>query len=501
MMPDHMANTSTHRLGFMNCEEVTRPLQLKVKGDLPDWVEGRLYRNGPGVFDIATARGKTVHIDHWFDGLAVLHRFQIENGQVTYSSRHLAAGLQRYIQATGRTDYLSFANDPCLGLFQKVMTLFRRKVVDPESGERVQNLPVTVGHLGQNLMVTRTDANLLQAFDPDTLEPEHLLSYSDINPKFDGQLSAAHPQHDLSKGEYLNYVLKLGRTGRYTVFCIPDGDPDGHVLATLEAPPSYIHSFALTKRYFILTVFPATIHPLRLLWTRNIVDSMSWDPDQGTMFYVIDRQRKKLKAVYRSKAFFAFHHVNAWEDGDDGINIDLSAYNDLAIVDLLRLQRLRSSGMSLTGELRRYRLADLARADPDDPRPADYTVLSGTPCELPRINQQMHMIENRFVYGVSGSTPGSVWDRLVKVDTGNGATRTWGEEDCYPGEPIFVASPKGRREDSGVVLSVVLDARSGTSFLLVLDASSFTELARADNAPRVPFGFHGNFYGAGLHEE
>jgi carotenoid cleavage dioxygenase-like enzyme len=44
-----------------------------------------------------------------------------------------------------------------------------------------------------------------------------------------------------------------------------------------------------------------------------------------------------------------------------------------------------------------------------------------------------------------------------------------------------------------VVLSVVLDSRAGRSFLLVLDAVSFEELARAEAPHHIPFGFHGQF--------
>jgi beta,beta-carotene 9',10'-dioxygenase len=58
---------------------------------------------------------------------------------------------------------------------------------------------------------------------------------------------------------------------------------------------------------------------------------------------------------------------------------------------------------------------------------------------------------------------------------------------------VFVARPDAEREDDGVLLSVVLDARSETSFLLVLDASDLSELARAEVPHHIPFGFHGQF--------
>ncbi len=54
----------------------------------------------------------------------------------------------------------------------------------------------------------------------------------------------------------------------------------------------------------------------------------------------------------------------------------------------------------------------------------------------------------------------SVWvDRLAKVDVNTGAVEIWQQPNCYPGEPLFVATPGGAEEDDGVLLSVVLDGR------------------------------------------
>ena len=59
---------------------------------------------------------------------------------------------------------------------------------------------------------------------------------------------------------------------------------------------------------------------------------------------------------------------------------------------------------------------------------------------------------------------------------------------------MFLSAPDSTAEDDGLVLSVVLDSRRGTSFLLVLDASSFKEVARAHVPQHIPFGFHGQFF-------
>jgi carotenoid cleavage dioxygenase-like enzyme len=59
---------------------------------------------------------------------------------------------------------------------------------------------------------------------------------------------------------------------------------------------------------------------------------------------------------------------------------------------------------------------------------------------------------------------------------------------------VFVTGPEAAGEDDGVILSVVLDAKSGRSFLLVLDARGLQELARAEAPHPITFGFHGNFF-------
>ena len=117
--------------------------------------------------------------------------------------------------------------------------------------------------------------------------------------------------------------------------------------------------------------------------------------------------------------------------------------------------------------------------------------------ELPRINYDSRTGCNySYVYGIGQDKeePNHWPNRLVKVDVREGSSRAWREEPCYPGEPVFIPTPDAQEEDAGVVLSVVLDDAAETSFLLVLDAASFTEVARARVPHHVPFDFHGQFF-------
>ena len=84
-------------------------------------------------------------------------------------------------------------------------------------------------------------------------------------------------------------------------------------------------------------------------------------------------------------------------------------------------------------------------------------------------------------------------ERIVKADMDTGETKTWHEPGAFAGEPVFVAAPDAKDEDDGVLLSIVLDAPSESSYLLVLDAATLAERARATVPERIPFGFHGQF--------
>jgi carotenoid cleavage dioxygenase-like enzyme len=65
----------------------------------------------------------------------------------------------------------------------------------------------------------------------------------------------------------------------------------------------------------------------------------------------------------------------------------------------------------------------------------------------------------------------------------------------FPGEPVFVLAADGRSEDEGWILTMVYDATSDTSDLVILDATSFAgpPVATVHLPVRVPFGFHGSW--------
>jgi carotenoid cleavage dioxygenase-like enzyme len=122
-------------------------------------------------------------------------------------------------------------------------------------------------------------------------------------------------------------------------------------------------------------------------------------------------------------------------------------------------------------------------------------VLVDVPFELPRIDYgRFNGRPYRYAYGASANAPGEFLNVALKLDVQERSFEVWQEEGCYPSEPVFVRAPDAEAEDHGVALSVVLDTRARNSFLLVLDAESWTEVARAQVPQHVPLGFHGQFF-------
>jgi len=465
-----------YALGFQSLAKEVRIDKLSTRGVVPSWLTGTLVRNGPAKFEVGERK-----LRHWFDGFAMLHKFSFHDGEVSYANKFLETEAYRYAKANGKIGYSEFATDPCRSIFKRFAQMFSSRVTD--------NANVNISKIA-NRFVALTEIPLPIEFDPATLETTGVLRYDD---HLKGQLTTAHPHYDVEKQEAINYVTRFGRSSSYSAYRIPSGSQKRELIGSVSAEePSYMHSFSLTEHYVVLTAYPFVVNPLRLLLTsKPFIENFAWKPERGTKFFVIDRKTGALAATCLAPSFFSFHHVNAFEEGGE-IIVDFVAYPDSSVVQSLYLDVLRGDVgqfSPIPAELRRYRVS-LKDAS------VHFEALSSQPIELPRTNYRYANAKPyRFVYG-TGSQKGNPKDflsRLVKMDVHEGKSRVWHEEDCYPGEPVFVALPKGVKEDDGIILSVVLNAEKKNSFLLILDAKSFDEIARAEVPHHIPFGFHGQY--------
>jgi beta,beta-carotene 9',10'-dioxygenase len=468
---------ATH--GFGESPEVAID-DVPVRGRLPDWLTGSLLRNGPGTFQVGTQRYR-----HWFDGLAMLHRFSILDGRVSYANRFLETESYRIARDEGRIAYPEFATDPCRSMFARAMAVF-----DPQATDSAK---VNIARVAEHYLAL-AETPIQVEFDPGTLRTVGVTGWDTSN---FGRMTTVHPHLDEQRHEAINLVTRYGAISNYVFRRVDTTDPgllEGTTIATRTVrEPSYIHSFGMSERYLLLAEFPLVVNPISLLlWLRPYIENFRWKPARGTRIHVFDRATGKHVRSVTADPFFAFHHVNAYDDEDGSVVVDLVAYDDASVIESFYLNRLSEPDVQIPpGTLRRLRIP---LTGPVDRLHAE--VLSPTGIELPNIDYARRNTSPmlRYVYGVSVRGDRGFYDRLVKIDIETRTTLAWHEADCYPGEGVFVGRPGRDAEDDGVVLSVVLDAAQGTSFLLVLDAASFTEIARAELPHPVLLGYHGQFY-------
>src|SRR6185312_12090333 len=111
------ALTGTRAAGFISLDAEIDVDDLPVQGTIPGWLRGSLTRNGPAHFEAGEKSFR-----HWFDGQAMLHRFNVADGRVSYRNRFLRTESSRMAREEGRIGFAEFATDPCVSWFARFMT-------------------------------------------------------------------------------------------------------------------------------------------------------------------------------------------------------------------------------------------------------------------------------------------------------------------------------------------------------------------------------------------
>jgi len=465
--------SSKFQLGFSTLEHEIQLERIPVRGTIPGWLSGTLIRNGPAKFEVGRRTFR-----HWIDGLAMLHKFSFQHGEVSYANKFLESRAYKKAMETEKIHFSEFATDPCRQIFGRISSIFSRQATD--------NANVNIAKIADRF-VAMTETPLPIEFEPQTLRTLGVFNYED---KIPGQFTTAHPHFDFVRSGVINTTTQLSRVSTYNFYRIPFGATRRFLFGSLPVKePAYIHSFGMTEHYVILAEFPLVVSPLKMfLGGKPFIENFCWKPERGTRFLVVDKKDGRLVGTYGSEAFFAFHHVNAFETTGELV-VDIVAYPDASIIEALYLTKLKDGATTIPGsKLRRYRI-------PLKGNESTYELLSEKSMEFPRIHyRRCNTKDYRFVYGVNTSQPNDFLNRLVKLDIQKKTSKVWFERNRYPGEAVFVATPDATKEDDGLVLSVVLDPENGNSFLLILDAGSFEEIARAEVPHPIPFGFHGQYF-------
>ena len=479
--------------GFHSLTE-ERTASLAVEGSLPGWLDGSLVRNGPGAFSVG---GDTV--DHWFDGLAMCYRFGFDPGNqaggavdaadaVHYRNRFLETDAYRKARA-GEFD----------GGFATGETTLRERLAGLLD-EPYDNTNIVVERVGDRYLAL-TESPRAVVVDPVTLGVEGDAQYDGPAPA--GQLACAHLKRDPATGTLFNVETAFGRSNEYHIHALDGAGERRHVGSVETDAPAYMHSFALTPRYVVLTEFPLRVDPLRFFLPGRqgpFIERFAWEPERGTRVVVVDRTTGEVVAEPVTEPLFGFHHVNAFErDGGTELVFDLETIPDATAIGELSLETLRNGELdAIAGRLERFTVDLGGVTGADRYRTGEATVgrkmLYDDGTALPTASPARWCRPHRYVYAMSMDQPATGWATgVLKHDTRTGDTVEFHDGGDYFGEPVFVPAPDGP-EDAGVVLTVALDVDAERSRLLVLDGKRLEERARVELPHAAPFDFHGRYF-------
>merc|ERR1712002_609148 len=529
------AEVSSRSSWLRHCEEDTpSPVEGEVVGHIPDWLEGRLIRVGPGIQHIGNTSYK-----HLFDGLALLHMVQIQDGQATYTSRFLESDTYKKNMKEERIAVAEFGTaaypDPCKTLFEKFTSWF-----EPPSVDMTDNCLVNVLQ-AKDQLIAMTETDTVRIVDPSNLQ---IIGQGvDLGVLLPVERATAHPHVD-KDGTIYNVAFAITDKGPgYSITSHKDGHVEAAsieatILARWKFNPAYMHSFAITENYYVVIETPLAVHAATMIALPFLgyapENGFVWYPNEKVRFRVIKRENgEELDVHYMTEKFFAFHHINAYEI-DNLLVVDVCATSSGEVIKSLYLENIAKKDSDPT-KLKFDSLAtryvmpvkntdeqpfdeDLLKdvhevkivpEDPSLPARSPSAVRTGDKnfylqgatindnfLEMPRINYDHNGQTYQYVYGVGTESRSIDFSSIVKIDVKSGKELVWSDPDYFVSEPIFMAEPGQEGEDSGVVLTILLHKEEEKHLnLLVLDARDLSEIARAhfDIPGTATPTFHGQF--------
>ncbi|XP_044290093.1 beta,beta-carotene 15,15'-dioxygenase isoform X2 [Varanus komodoensis] len=491
-------------------------------------MEGTLIRNGPGMHTIGESK-----YNHWFDGMALLHSFTIKNGEVFYRSKYLRSDTYNCNMEADRIVVSEFGTmaypDPCKNVFAKAFCYLSHTIP-----EFTDNCLIGIMKNGEDYYAT-SEVNFLRKIDPqslETLEKVDYKKYMAIN------LVTAHPHYD-SAGNIFNIgtsIVDKGKT-KYVFFKIPPSAPANEknkkkagwkcleVICTIPSRslfhPSYYHSFGISENYILFLEQPFKLDILKMATAYirgvNWASCIAFNKDDKTWIHLIDKRTKKeVSAKFCADAMIVFHHVNAYEE-EDHMVFDVITYADGSLHQMFYLKNLEGHfdnnvKLSCIPVCKRFVLP--LQYDKDAEIGTNLVRLPSTTAtavkekdgsiycqpevlcegiEFPRINYDYNGKKYRYIFAVNVNW-GPVSTQIIKFDTLTKKSSYWEEEHCWPSEPVFVPCPNAKEEDDGIIMSTIVTVEpQKPAFLLILDAKTFKEIARAMVNVELHLDLHGIF--------
>lgn len=449
---------------------------LAVEGELPPYLRGTCYLNGPARFQ----RGDLGY-RHWLDGDGMVVALAFDTSGVTLTCRFVRGEKWCAEEGEGRALFRAFGT-----AFPGDRLLRGIALASP--------LNVSVYPWAGTLLAFG-EQGLPWELDPETLETRGPYTFGGaVNPL---SPMAAHAKIDPRSGELFHFGVSFSaRDPRLNLYRFhPERGLVHRRRHSLELPCS-LHDSCLSERHMAFYVSPYLVDMGALASDgRTLQEALSWEPQRGSRLLVFDRADGRAVASVPLGERYCLHTANAFErDGRlvvDLLELDRPVYDQYEVVPDL---------FTDVAEGRPVRLAvDLEEGSGGgrvERREIPYTRAPDFPIIDPR--RAGRATDDLWMLGISATgRPGrKFFDQLVRAcwSTPESLDVWQAPPGSYlGGEPVFVGDPA--RERAGVLLVPLFEAAAARSSFLVFDAFHLEAgpRARMPVDGRLHLAFHAAF--------
>ena len=400
--------------------------ELQVTGEIPAELVGRFLRNGPNPVGVDPSS------HHWFVGRGMVHGVRLSEGRADwYRSRYVGG---------------DSPNTNVIGHAGRTMALV-------ESG----GLPFDMGYeldaVGNNTSI--------------------------------GTGYTAHPKIDPATGELHAMCYDWANLRDHIRYVVVDEDGDLAEETEIPLPGMpMIHDMSLTENYAVIFDLPVTLSFMAL--GTGATFPFRWDDEYEPRVGLLPRGGEASDIIWRGiKPNYAFHPMNAYENENGDVVIDIARYDRMFEGDVLG-----PFGDSLP-RLDRWTI------NPRDEVGADQVkeeIIDERPQEFPRCHPDLN--GRLYRYGYTVGVAGQGFPSIFKHDLQSGTAAEYNVgAGRHSAEPVFIPKQGGTAEDEGYLMTYVYDEGKDASELIILDAQDLSRspIAQIHLPARVPYGFHGNW--------
>ena len=453
-------------------------------------------KNGLGRFKVGERS-----LTHAFDGFAKMTSFDVINATTAlFSSQFIATHFYNdSLRTRTVAPYITLgAKAPRMGSLEKVRAI----------SNGIDNTNVNIYSVASQRDDSAEFLAVSDFWHSYKVDPRTCSTLEKIDPplpvaRFLGGLvplpSTAHPVRELGKSSRIGFVIYLnpipGMNSQIHVIRIHSAQRRD-VIATFDvAQASYMHSLAVSGNFAVVMADPLFINTVKVVRDVVPLDALEWVPSQPTRLLIVD-----LNTLETHEASVAprvhMHHINS-RDEHGLLTIDYVAYHDVNFLQSMTLKNLKHkrnrNKIQPKSRIVRYNIDVRAGVARQVALPGEGSVANAL--DFPTINEQFRHKPYCFAYGMVLMADGKNLENtlLAKKDLCSGRDLFWQRENEFASEAIFVPDPALTDEDSGVLLTLVLNGTSGKSYLAVIDARNMLTLNQLQLPDFVPFTLHGEF--------